>query len=238
MAKQDSIVTFRGKLDGITFFRHPFYGSSARISKGPDKKEILNNPNYSVLKNNINTMEIVSPTCKFIRAGFKEIENIAYGKMNQWLVSEGWRIYKARDGVRHPFEGEAIKSLKGFCFTKSSINQVLSDHYSTHVDGSYFRVALKSKVNAAPNSTHFTYALNVCSFDFVRQEVTKNHCYSNDIPADQVEDVVLTAEMDLTKPIQMCVLSVICSQNVNGLMYQLKHSDHTASEIVQVFVNE
>ncbi len=99
MPKQESLIKFTGKMDGISFYKNKD-GHFARKANGPDKNRILTHPKFQRTRENISEFSSLSITAKIFQAAFKPVSILMDSNLRNRLVKVFRVTVKSAEGIR------------------------------------------------------------------------------------------------------------------------------------------
>lgn len=171
MAKQESLVKFRGRIGDLSFSKHRTRGYEARMAGGPDKKRIMSDPNFQRTRENMSEFGSAAQLAKLIRIQLNNLlKGLADKSFRNRLTSIVHRIQKMdRDSVRgeRVFKPENSRLLKGLEFNdNSSLSFMFGENLSTSYDRESGEVTLtipefdpRVDVTLLEGATHIQFTL-------------------------------------------------------------------------------
>ena len=248
MAKQESLIKFRGKVGDLSFSKHRSRGYEVRMKGGVDKARIQTDPNFQRTRENMAEFGTAASTAKFLRIQLNNLlRTFGDSTMRNRLTSLVHRIQKS-DAVN--VRGERIfleansKLLKGFEFNQaSSLKMLLGvnlEAYFDRLDGQANLTvpAFNPQIDVMllPGATHMQFTLAVAELSTEdippRPQVVKSAYIPliGQYPGDLLE-APLT--VDDTKVVYL-IAGISMYQEVNGEFYPLKNNPYNAMTIVEV----
>ncbi|MCW2263138.1 MULTISPECIES: hypothetical protein [Sphingobacterium] len=248
MAKQESLIKFRGKVGDLSFSKHRSRGYEVRMKGGVDKARIQTDPNFQRTRENMAEFGTAASTAKFLRIQLNNLlRTFGDSTMRNRLTSLVHRIQKS-DAVN--VRGERIfleansKLLKGFEFNQaSSLKMLLGvnlEAYFDRLDGQANLTvpAFNPQIDVMllPGATHMQFTLAVAELSTEdippRPQVVKSAYIPliGQYPGDLLE-APLT--VDDTKVVYL-IAGISMYQEVNNEFYPLKNNPYNAMTIVEV----
>ncbi len=245
MAKAKGLIKFRGKVDGKSFLEmRGVEGTVVKTATGPSKERIDNDPNYAEQKENYTVFGLASHSSMYIRDAFKPVmDSISRGYTHSRMMKPARKICKQEyHGQVHPFETEAVKDFRGFCFCDGvRIDHVLLADLKKDLHDGVLYLALDNVMSkGSRGATHFRIISSVAGVDFGREKYCREDDvsdfikYSYDFPVERIE---LKNNMPMEYPVIFHVLTLVHYELVNGKYYKDHNSKRNAAEIIQVFRN-
>jgi hypothetical protein len=164
MAKQSGIVTFKGKMGGISFYEQK--GKSvARKASGPSKSRIMNSPKFERQRQNIKEFNAVALAVKTIFQSLKALKDFRNdkfsGKIRKFL--RAMLVQSDGDlGQREVLFSKFRTELRGFelsntDFVASFNASAVFTHAATRADAQMAVTGLDrpKSISAPPKTTHF-----------------------------------------------------------------------------------
>lgn len=250
MTKQQSIITLRGSIDNLNFYKK---NGEFRVRRKPsiDKQRILTDPQFARTRENMAQLGLVSGDLKLFSnaiSNFKSKTGARF-RANQ-LSALFFRVTRYDDvsergdkkvavGIKNE---EAINLFRGLALANHSMSQNLSLVYT--IDRATCKVTseefIPSKQMVYPvSATHFEIQLAVVAIDFAN----KTHKISHADPiAAQIDDTPLTLSFQPDTmpdpggdPSYFVMMSLSYFQQDNGRLYQLRAANCLSLDIIDAF---
>src|SRR6187551_2063957 len=100
MSKQSSLITFTGKMNGISFYQNRKGDHLARKAKGPSKERILTDPNFARTRENLSEFTGLALSVASFTKVFASVKNMKDGQLRTRLVKILRSIAKRNQGIR------------------------------------------------------------------------------------------------------------------------------------------
>lgn len=248
MAKQESIITLKGTIDNISFFKTKD-GYSARKKTGVSKAAMESNPNFDRTRENMAEFGRSAQAAKLLREAMLEsIIGSRDRKMSTRLQKAMMGVLKADTtstrGQRNVIDGEA-GLLEGFEFNLDGLlgNTLLASYQAT-VDRVTGNCSLSlppydpvKMIRHAAGATHYRLGITVASINFETKERDVQSTQSAYLPVNGaltgLLDLSVTLQAGSTHPIFMA-LTIEFVQETNGQKYALKSGELNACALVKV----
>ncbi|WP_400262965.1 hypothetical protein ACFX5U_07780 [Sphingobacterium sp. SG20118] len=248
MAKQESLIKFRGKIGDLSFSKHRSRGYEARMKGGVDKARIQSDPNFQRTRENMAEFGNAAKMAKLLRIQLNNLlRTFADATMRNRLTSLVHRIQKS-DAVNARGERMFLEQnsmlLKGFEFNQaSSLKMLLGinlDVYFDRLDSQATLTILEfnpqNDVMLLPGATHMQFTLAVAEInteDIPPRPVVVKSDYIPLIGLHVSETLLAPLVVDDTKVVYM-VVGISMYQEVNSEFYPLKNNPYNAMTIVEV----
>jgi hypothetical protein len=221
MSKQTSIITLKGTLNGISFYK--MEGENlARIANGPSKERIESDPNFiRTRENNAEFGGSATVSKAFRRAFIASLQNMADSRITSRLT----QLFKAINAKGAGTRGKRAITIsankdmvKGLEFNKvTGLNSVLNAPYGSTVNGdrsavnmSFANFVPTLALKAPQGATHFRLVLAIGTVsDYLYNDATAHYepieptlnelsaiAYEQIRPIDNA-DLLLTLNADL-----------------------------------------
>jgi hypothetical protein len=249
MAKQESLVKFRGKVGDLSFTKHRTRGYEVRMRGGVDKARIMSDPNFERTRENMSEFGTAAKTAKLIRI---QLNNLLWGTADKTfrnrLTSVVNRIIKMdSENMRgqRVFLPENSHRLKGFEFNaNSSLEFMFSGNLTTAFDRATGEVSLvipdfepRREVTLVPEATHVRFTLAAVEQTLDPELVPRPQIMESDYipligqhPSETIQ-INLPAGSDKVVYIMVGIETFLES---NGVYYPLKNNPYNAMTIVDV----
>lgn len=248
MAKQESIITLKGSIGNISFFKTKD-GYNARLKTGVSKEKIMTDPRYARTRENMAEFGRAANAAKLLRdALLDSVTGSSDGKMPARLQRAMMEVLKADStstrGQRNVIDGEA-ELLEGFEFnTQAPLSNTLLVAITSTTDRvtGNCSVALPaydpSKMLRKPNgATHYRFGLSVAAIDFenaLREVQSQTSAWlQTDAAAEAASDLTVTLTANITHPLFMA-LTIEFVQETNGRKYPMNNGAFNACALVKV----
>lgn len=248
MAKQESLIKFRGKVGDLSFSKHRNRGYEVRMKGGVDKARIQSDPNFQRTRENMAEFGSAANTAKRLRLQLNNLlRTFGDTTMRNRMTSLIHRIQKADSSSargERTFLMENSAMLEGFEFNLgSSLKTLLGEK----LEATYDRTAGEAKliipsfnpqndVLLLPGATHmlFTFAVAELSTDEVPpRPVTVKSDYIPLIGVHAEENLDASLVVGPAAVVYLLV-GISMFQEVNGEYYPLKNNPYNAMTIVEV----
>jgi len=248
MAKQESLIKFRGKVGDLSFSKHRNRGYEVRMKGGVDKARIQSDPNFQRTRENMAEFGSAAGNAKLLRLQLNNLlRAFSDNTMRNRLTSLIHRIQKAdQSNARGEriFLEENSTLLKGFEFNRgSSLKMLLQGKLETNYDRATGEASLiipafnpQNDVMLLPGATHmlFNFAVAELSMqDVPPRPVAVKSGYIPLIGLHAVETLQATMRVDVNKVVYI-IVGISMYQEVNGEYYPLKNNPYNAMTIVEV----
>lgn len=248
MAKQESLIKFRGKVGDLSFSKHRSRGYEVRMKGGVDKARIQTDPNFQRTRENMAEFGTAAGTAKLLRIQLNNLlRTFADNTMRNRLTSLIHRIQKsdsANARGERIFLEENSTMLKGFEFNQaSSLKMLLGEKLEPTYDRTAGEATLiipefnpQNDVMLLNGATHmlFTLAVAELSTDEVPpRPVMVKSGYIPLIGVHVEETLQAPLVVDPTKVVYI-IVGISMYQEVNGNFYPLKNNPYNAMTIVDV----
>lgn len=249
MAKQESLVKFRGKVGDLSFTKHRTRGYEVRMRGGVDKARIMSDPNFQRTRENMSEFGTAAKTAKLIRI---QLNNLLRGTADKTfrnrLTSAVHRIVKSdTENVRgeRVFMPENSSRLKGFEFNaNSSLEFMFSERLSPSFDRPTGEVSLiipdfdpRIAVTLLEGATHIRFTLaaveQTLDPDVVPRPVSERSEYIKLIGQHSEETIQVSLPADSDKVVYI-IAGIETFLESNDVYYPLKNNPYNAMTIVDV----
>lgn len=251
MAKQESLVKFRGKVGDLSFTKHRSRGYEVRMRGGVDKARIMNDPNFERTRENMSEFGTAAKTAKLIRVQLNNLmRGIADKTVRNRLTSVVHRIIKSdadnRRGER-VFMPENSRRLKGFEFNaNSSLEFMFGEVLSTSFDRQTGEVSLvipdfdpRKDVTLLEGATHIRFTLaaveQTLDPDVVPRPLMQQSEYIQLIDPHVEETIQVSLPADSDKVVYIMV-GIETFLKESEIFYPLKNNPYNAMTIVDVAI--
>ncbi|WP_343539503.1 hypothetical protein [Sphingobacterium thalpophilum] len=250
MAKQESLIKFRGKVGDFSFSKHRSRGYEVRMKGGVDKARIQTDPNFQRTRENMAEFGTAASTAKRIRIQLNNLlRTFADNSLRNRLTSLIHRIQKSDPtnarGER-VFLEENSAVLKGFEFNQaSSLKLLLGEKLETAYDRAAGEATLtipefnpQNDVMLLPGATHILFTLAAAELsteEVPPRPVIVRSAYIPLIGVHAEETLQAALAVDPTKVVYL-IVGISMYQEVNGEFYPLKNNPYNAMTIVEVDV--
>lgn len=248
MAKQTGIITLKGTLGGISFYKTSD-GHLAREKGGIDANRIANDPAFQRTRENGAEFGAAGKGGKLIRIALRNMmQNASDKRVTSRLTQKLVAVVKSdavnERGSRNIPNGD-LSLLGGFEFNlNGKLASLLFAQYANTID----RVAgtavtdlagfvAANSIAAPGGTTHFRLSVGGAELDFD----TETHVFGTEstaiLPWDSSDVPATTLTANLTADSALPIIQVIgleFFQQVNGQMYPLKNGAYNALAIVGI----
>jgi len=249
MAKQSSLIKFRGKIGDLSFTKHRTRGFEARMKGGPDKERIMTDPNFQRTRENMAEFGSAAQLAKLIRIQLNNLlKQFADKSFSNRLTSAVHRIQKAdSESLRgeRVFKPENSGLLKGLEFnTNSSLSFMFGEDLGTVYDRVSGEVVLtipefdpQKSVTLLDGATHVQFVLAAVEQTLDKEDVPRPVVQrSAFVPligqhVSETIQVVLPAASD---KVVYLMVGIETFQGVNGAFYPLMNNPYNVMTIVDV----
>lgn len=248
MAKQESLIKFRGKVGDLSFSKHRSRGYEVRMKGGVDKARIQTDPNFQRTRENMAEFGTAASTAKMLRVQLNNLlRTFGDSTMRNRLTSLIHKIQKADStsarGERVFLEKNSAM-LKGFEFNAaSSLKMLLGEKLEIGYDRSSGDYELiippfnpQNDVMLLPGATHMLFTLAIAELsmeDMPPRPVTERSGYIPLIGIHNEEVLQASLVVGAASVVYMMV-GISMYQEVNGEFYPLKNNPYNAMTIVEV----
>jgi len=249
MAKQSSLIKFRGKIGDLSFTKHRTRGFEARMKGGPDRQRIMTDPNFKRTRENMAEFGSAAQVAKLIRIQLNNLlRQFADKTLRNRLTSVVHRVQKAdSEGARGEriFKAENSGLLKGLEFNaNSSLSFMFGEDLLTTYDRVSGEVELtipefdpQQSVTLLEGATHVQFVLaaveQTLDKEDVPRPVVQRSAFIPLIGQHTVETVQVVLPAASDKVIYLMV-GIETFQGVNGMFYPLLNNPYNAMTIVDV----
>ncbi|QIH34096.1 hypothetical protein [Sphingobacterium sp. DR205] len=248
MAKQESLIKFRGKVGDLSFSKHRNRGYEVRMKGGVDKARILNDPNFQRTRENMSEFGTAAGTAKLLRIQLNNLlRTFADNSLRNRLTS---LIHKIQKSDSLSARGERIfleensAMLKGFEFNQaSSLKMLLGEKLDTAYDRTAGEATLiipefnpQKDVMLLPGATHMLFTLAAAELsaeEVPPRPVMEKSGYIPLIGVHAEQTIRVPLVVDPTKVVYI-IVGISMYQEVNGEFYPLKNNPYNAMTIVEV----
>lgn len=250
MAKQESLIKFRGKVGDLSFSKHRNRGYEVRMKGGVDKARIQTDPNFQRTRENMAEFGSAAGSAKLIRMQLNNLlRTFADNTMRNRLTALMHRIQKADStnarGERIFLE-ENSAMLKGFEFNQaSSLKTLLEQKLEPVYDRATGEATLiipefnpQNDVMLLNGATHMQFTLAVAELsmdDVPPRPVMARSGYIPLIGVHVEETLQAPLVVDPTRVVYI-IVGISMYQEVNDSYYPLKNNPYNAMTIVEVDV--
>lgn len=248
MAKQESLIKFRGKVGDLSFSKHRSRGYEVRMKGGVDKARIQTDPNFQRTRENMAEFGTAAGTAKLLRVQLNNLlRTFADNTMRNRLTSLIHRIQKSDSsnarGERIFLEENSVM-LKGFEFNQaSSLKMLLGEKLAPTYDRAAGEATLiipefnpQNDVMLLPGATHMLFTLAVAELSTDEVPPRPVMIKSGYIPLIGVhveETLQAPLVVDAAKVVYI-IVGISMYQEVNGEFYPLKNNPYNAMTIAEV----
>jgi len=248
VAKQESLIKFRGKVGDLSFSKHRSRGYEVRMKGGVDKARIQSDPNFQRTRENMAEFGSAASSAKQIRMQLNNLlRTFADNTMRNRLTALMHRIQKADSlnarGERIFLDENSIM-LKGFEFNQaSSLKTLLGPKLDAMYERSFGEAVLtipqfnpQNDVMLLNGATHMRFTLAAAELSMAEvppRPVIEVSDYIPLIGVHAEEAIAATLTVDPTKVVYL-VAGISMYQEVNGEYYPLKNNPYNAMTIVEV----
>lgn len=248
MAKQESLIKFRGKVGDLSFSKHRSRGYEVRMKSGVEKARIMTDPSFQRTRENMSEFGTAAATAKMLRIQLNNLlRTFADGNMRNRLTSLMHKIQKAdTDHVRgqRVFLPENSAMLMGFEFNKASSlrNLLWADMPITfHRDFGDVEMVIpkfnpQNEVLLLQGATHIQFTLAAAELslgDLPTPPVVAQSSFIPLIGMHEEESLTVALAVDENKTVYV-VAGIAMYQEVNGQYYSLHNNAYNAMTIVLV----
>ena len=248
MAKQESLIKFRGKVGDLSFSKHRSRGYEVRMKGGVDKARIQTDPNFQRTRENMAEFGTAAGTAKLLRIHLNNLlRTFADNTMRNRLTSLIHRIQKSDSSNARGeriFLEENSAMLKGFEFNQASnLKMLLGEKLDTVYDRTAGEVTLtipefnpQNDVMLLPGATHMLFTL--AAAELSTEEVPPRPVM---VRSGYIPLIGVHAEQTLQAPLVVdaakvvyIIVGISMYQEVNEEFYPLKNNPYNAMTIVEV----
>ncbi|MBT1689163.1 hypothetical protein [Dawidia soli] len=249
MARQDSIIKFKGQMGGISFYKSAQDGHLARQKGGVDAKRIQTDPAFARTRENGSEFGRAGSNGKLLRTAFRsQLLNTGDSRMANRLSALLNAVLKTDQvslrGQRNVANGD-LNLLRGFDFNdEGKLTHTFFAPYAADVDRVTGTVTIDvpafvpTDMIAYPDgATHFRLVAAAAEVDFAEnaynvQALETDELVLGALPAAPV-NLALTMSPGNTDPL-FVVLGIEFAQLVNGQMYTLNNGAYNALSLVAI----
>ena len=248
MAKQKSIYTMKGTLDGVTFYKTKD-GHLAKIKSSIDKKKIATDPKFARTRENGAEFGAAGKFGKILRDALREVlingkDNRVVSRLSTTMLAIAKTDLTNTRGNRIASKG-ALELLKNFDF---NINSKLSSTFHAPFTTTIDRVAgtLKLDIGAfvprdyisvPQGATHFKIISASSEIDFLKEISSTNLQGTLYMPIDNNATAVISQIHNVTpnstSPLFL-LMGIHFFQSVNGQFYALRNGAFNPLSIVDM----
>jgi hypothetical protein len=248
MAKQKSIFTIVGTIDGLTFYK-TIDGYLVRKKIGHSRERIKKDPRFERTRENSEEFKVAAFAGKLLRNAIRPLlQSAADARVTSRLTGLMTRILKedtfSYRGSRNPNTGinsvNGRAMLKSFNFNKNSIlNSILKNPYTVNTTTNEIVIndfMPDRDVLLPEGATHIKLSGGILNIDFYTQEFDLKMTNTVTLPfiSAAVPIVLTPAELPTGSGVQLIFLKIEFFQEVNLVYYPLKNGFYNALEIVEV----
>jgi hypothetical protein len=165
MPKQSSLITFTGKMDGISFYKKNGQ-HLARKAGGPSRSRIMNDPKFARTRENLTEFSGLAVSVSSFTQMFSAVKNFKDGTLRGRLVKILRSITKLADGIRGQRSIEVSKNrellqgveMNSTLTLKTSIAAKFNATHSADRSKGTITIAnvdVNNAISAPPVATHF-----------------------------------------------------------------------------------
>jgi len=249
MARQTGLITFKGQMGGVSFYKTAEDGFLARQKGGVDGDRIKNSPEFQRTRENNAEFGRAGAAAKLLRQAFRSvIMNSADSRMSGRLNREMVKVVKADAtnprGERNVIDGEA-ELLQGFEFNDyGRLSRTFFAAYTTAVDRvrGALSVTLEPFVPAnmiayPDGATHCKLIAAGAAIDFedlqfeLNVAATTEFVIGNEAHPGVTLETIISANS--SRPLFL-IFGIEFYQEVNEQLYPLKNGAFNALSLVAV----
>lgn len=251
MAKQSSLVKFRGKVGDLSFSKHRTRGYEVRMPGGADKQRILSDPNFQRTRENMAEFGSAAAMAKLFRLQFNNLsQDYADATFRNRLTALMHRIQKA-DSVnvrgQRAFLPENSRLLQGFEFNAgSSLSMMFGEQLHVTYNRESGNVSLvipafdpQRSVMLLKGATHIQFVLAAAEQTLDREVIPRpTVTQSAYIPLIGLhEEETLAIELPAESPqVVYQLVGIETFQQVNKVYYPLLNNPYNVLTIVDVSI--
>ncbi len=249
MAKQESIIKFRGRMGDLSFYKDRNGGYMARAKGGVDGQRIASDPNFQRTRENMAEFGRANQTAKRLR---HQLNNLLFyfadKTLANRLTSLVHRIQKA-DAVsprgERAFLPENASMLRGFEFNRGmQIRSVFAQELAVAFDRGADEGSLvippfnpQNSVTLLQGATHLQFVFAAAALDLDAEfpappEVVQSP-YIPLVGQFPGETLTVSLTADAALPVYL-IVGVGVYQEVNGQYYPLNNGQYNAMTIAEV----
>ena len=248
MARQNGIIKLKGTIDGVSFYKTAD-GHMARAAGGVDAERIKKDPKFQRTRENNAEFGAATKSMKLLRRTLSAmLKSAGDGRVTSRMIRamteiKNFDTTSARGkrsvglGINDP---QAAIKLKDFEFNiHSELGAILLSDYA--VDTSTGVIDIMGLVPAndlsfPPEATHVSFKGAFANVNFTTGKRIIKYTNEVNLPLDSTQsNVSLTPTAVATGTgIQIYLLLIVFSQEINGVQYSLKNGSHNAMAIIEV----
>lgn len=250
MAKQDSLLKFKGAIEDLTFFKSRD-GYQVRKKSGVSAERIQSDPAFQRTRENGAEFGRSARVSKYIRIAMRSmLSNVSGNRMANRLTGRVMQILKtdttSARGERNVLTGE-IGLLNGFEFNDGALlTRTFIAPYTSAIDRSSggALITIQSfnpadSLRPPDGATHLRLVSGMAAIDFETGESQFNKVSSPELllNAESIEAISLTPSLPSAGSLPLfLLLGIEFYQEVNGRFYALRNGAYNALSIVNVNV--
>lgn len=248
MAKQNSVITLKGTIGNITFYKSKA-GNLARQKGGVDGERIASDPAFARTRENGSEFGRAGKAGKLLRNAFRMMlvkakDSYMAGRLQAELVKVIQADATSLRGQRNVIDGES-ELLQGFEFNiNSSLKSTLYAQYLINIDRSNGRVEIgfpsfiPANLVASPlSASFFRITAAAAEIDFEKETFIVGTASAKEILTTSTESAALNLQIDIPgisdKPL-FVALGIEFFQPVNGVLYSLRNGAYNPLSLVRV----
>ena len=246
-AKQEGIISLRGTVGNLTFYKSADGTMRAKQKSSIDKQKMLTSPSFKRVREQMAEFSTAAKAASILRNAAKEVvKRVADRKMQPRLSSILMQVLKTDTtnprGSRTILDGD-ISLLKGFQFSGKPLTGSFMSQYNTVVNRITGKLSVEvpgfnpdRSVIGSTGSTHFQLHAVGLSVDFLTGNYTldlkstdRYSCTTGQVPATVLETSVppnSSSHLFLLFGIEFFV-------ETNGVLYELNNKIDNALEVAE-----
>ncbi|MET3878819.1 hypothetical protein [Chitinophaga sp. OAE865] len=248
MAKQTGIISLKGTIGNITFYKSKD-GTMARAKGGVDAKRLATDPAFVRTRENGSEFGRAGKAGKLLRTAFRALlSNIGDSQVTSRLSSQMLRVIQAdatnARGQRNVIDGE-VELLNGFEFNANGrLGGTLYAPFAASIDRGtgVLKVDMPAFVPvnllASPaGATHFQITIAGAEIDFEAETIVNATAAGAETAISATPTEVMNLSVNLTanstRPLFLA-MGIEFFQKVNGVSYSLKNGAYNALALVAI----
>jgi hypothetical protein len=202
MSKQSSLITFTGKMDGISFYKKNGV-HLARKANGPSRSRILTDPKFVRTRENLSEFTGLALSVSSFTQVFTSVKNLKDGQLRGRLVKILRSIAKRHQGIRgqRSIEVSLNRELLQNLELTSTLNlstafagKFKTTHSADRTKGTVTlsNIEVNNVVSAPPAATHFKLVQLVGVVSDIVYDTNLNKYAAADAVNNTINDVTMT----------------------------------------------
>lgn len=249
MAKQESFITLKGTLGGLTFYKSSLDGYLVKTPGGVSKERIMSDAAFIRTRENGQEFGIAASAGKLLRQSVHDILKNSKDKRVTSRLTKNMLAVSHTDttsvrGQRNPESGD-LTMLNNFDFNNNAkLPVIFKAPYAYTVDRVAGTVTLSipaftpnDAISIPEGATHYQIVAAASEIDFANKTYNTDSSATATLPLDGTPSTPLNDVLSLTAGTTLPLfvyLQVIFYQQVNGVAYSLKNGAYNTMAIIDV----